>query len=134
MIDRDESTPNEEVTLGMNGKTVTMRGSYTTIIIIITSLALFIGWLLWSVVTSGSSSSMTAAVEKHNEQTWREHTEIRKSLDEQTSVLREQRELQEEQNYMLFFATPEEKQKLQDAARRPARFQRWMEEERRRIR
>lgn len=131
MIDRDESTPNEEVTLGLNGKTVTMRGSYTTIIMIIMGLTLFIGWLLWNVVSAGNTSYVSAAITKHGEQTSREHVEIRQTLEAQTQVLKEQRELQEEQNYMLFFATPEEKRQLQDAARRPARFQRWMEEERR---
>lgn len=117
--------------VGYNGKMIAVRGSYTTMILIITVFAMAILWMLWTAISTGSNTVLMHAIAEHRAANALQHGEIKQSIEDQTKVLGELRELQEEQNYLEYFASPKEKQTLQGIVQRPPRFQRWIDEERR---
>jgi len=123
-----QSDPPDEVAVGMNGKSLVVRGSYTAIIIVILALAIFLGWLLWQTFTTIDTGKIVRALEGHNYDSKGEHDTMRLSIDKQTDVLREQKQLIEEQNYMLFFASPKDKERLQEKVRLPPRYREMLSE------
>ncbi|MDH5738712.1 MAG: hypothetical protein OEY77_00135 [Nitrospira sp.] len=123
MTTQGETNPDtDELALGVGGKTLTIRGSYTVMIIIVLALAIFVSWMLWDSVSNGTERALTGALKEHRVDTATEHREMKIAIEAQTEVMKGQSQLQEEQNYLLFFATPKEKEKLSEVVRMPERF------------
>jgi hypothetical protein len=114
--------PSDELRIGFGSNTVAVRGIFAAILIVVTALSLFVAYILWESVQRGGDAHLAAIMESHNRISESDHNAIRNAIDAQTEVLRQQKALQEEQNYMLFFATPDEKEKLRMWIQQPPRF------------
>lgn len=126
------------IEIGLGGKSVRLTGPHTILIVAVLGLLGFLGWLFWDMTKVSAASTVLAKVDTHSQKNNADHDEIKSAIKEQTEVIREKGQKQidqaEFQNYMLFFATDEEKKNIKQRLHKPKILQDMDEEERRRHR
>lgn len=123
-----EDQGSDEVRIGVGSNTMAVRGIFAAILLVVTAQSVFVGYILWESVQRGANSQIVARMESHGRVSESDHNAIRNAIDAQTEVLKQQKALQEEQNYLLFFATPKQKEQLRIRIQQPPRFQDLLQE------